>query len=293
MPMGVCLHSAHNMSVFSYQGWFWSSFSHASSWDDGNPWRQTVSVFAAVCLRTDALIAPWSNCYTNLYVLSIFGPPSFISAVLFNLLSLLLSFVSAYSFHVAADGQMQPVPFPPDALVGPGIPRHARQINTLNHGEVVCAVTISNPTRHVYTGGKGCVKVWDISHPGNKSPVSQLDCLVSLYRTTSFSWAREVFVVLPSPPWGSKDEDVADCTDLAIRVLFKWVELNLIVITTHHNLEILHICRRFTLFNVSATSEPRQLHPLLLSTPRWPDTDCGRWGEHVVNLGFGHAHSQD
>lgn len=74
---------------------------------------------------------------------------------------------------------MQPVPFPPDALIGPGIPRHARQINTLSHGEVVCAVTISNPTRHVYTGGKGCVKVWDISHPGNKTPVSQLDCLVS------------------------------------------------------------------------------------------------------------------
>ncbi|XP_077943168.1 transducin-like enhancer protein 4 isoform X3 [Gasterosteus aculeatus] len=83
----------------------------------------------------------------------------------------------AYSFHVSADGQMQPVPFPPDALIGPGIPRHARQINTLGHGDVVCAVTISNPTRHVYTGGKGCVKVWDISHPGNKTPVSQLDCL--------------------------------------------------------------------------------------------------------------------
>uniref|UniRef100_A0A8C4H1R2 Groucho/TLE N-terminal Q-rich domain-containing protein n=1 Tax=Dicentrarchus labrax TaxID=13489 RepID=A0A8C4H1R2_DICLA len=83
----------------------------------------------------------------------------------------------AYSFHVSADGQMQPVPFPPDSLIGPGIPRHARQINTLSHGEVVCAVTISNPTRHVYTGGKGCVKVWDISHPGNKTPVSQLDCL--------------------------------------------------------------------------------------------------------------------
>ncbi|XP_029295199.1 transducin-like enhancer protein 4 isoform X4 [Cottoperca gobio] len=83
----------------------------------------------------------------------------------------------AYSFHVSADGQMQPVPFPPDALIGSGIPRHARQINTLSHGEVVCAVTISNPTRHVYTGGKGCVKVWDISHPGNKTPVSQLDCL--------------------------------------------------------------------------------------------------------------------
>ncbi|XP_012867558.1 PREDICTED: transducin-like enhancer protein 3 isoform X13 [Dipodomys ordii] len=83
----------------------------------------------------------------------------------------------AYSFHVSADGQIQPVPFPHDALAGPGIPRHARQINTLSHGEVVCAVTISNPTRHVYTGGKGCVKIWDISQPGSKSPISQLDCL--------------------------------------------------------------------------------------------------------------------
>lgn len=25
---------------------------------------------------------------------------------------------------------------------------------------------------------QGCVKVWDISQPGNKSPISQLDCLV-------------------------------------------------------------------------------------------------------------------
>lgn len=81
---------------------------------------------------------------------------------------------------MSADGQMQPVPFPHDALAGPGIPRHARQINTLSHGEVVCAVTISNPTRHVYTGGKGCVKIWDISQPGSKSPISQLDCLVRI-----------------------------------------------------------------------------------------------------------------
>ncbi|XP_044300822.1 transducin-like enhancer protein 3 isoform X9 [Varanus komodoensis] len=87
----------------------------------------------------------------------------------------------AYSFHVGAEGQMQPVPFPHDALAGPGIPRHARQINTLSHGEVVCAVTISNPTRHVYTGGKGCVKIWDISQPGTKSPISQLDCLGQLH----------------------------------------------------------------------------------------------------------------
>ncbi|XP_072213435.1 transducin-like enhancer protein 2 isoform X2 [Excalfactoria chinensis] len=83
----------------------------------------------------------------------------------------------AYSFHVSADGQMQPVPFPPDALLGSGIPRHARQLHSLAHGEVVCAVTISNSTRHVYTGGKGCVKVWDVGQPGTKTAVAQLDCL--------------------------------------------------------------------------------------------------------------------
>ncbi|XP_063696793.1 protein groucho isoform X4 [Culicoides brevitarsis] len=83
----------------------------------------------------------------------------------------------AYSFHMNGEGSLQPVPFPQDALNGPGIPRHARQINNLNHGEVVCAVTISNPTKYVYTGGKGCVKVWDISQPSNRTPVSQLDCL--------------------------------------------------------------------------------------------------------------------
>ena len=79
-----------------------------------------------------------------------------------------------------------PVPFPHDALVGPNIPRHARLMTTLNHGEVVCAITISNPTKHVYTGGKGCVKVWDISQGNVKSPVSQLDCLVSLFHVTDF-----------------------------------------------------------------------------------------------------------
>lgn len=88
-----------------------------------------------------------------------------------------LGSVRAYSFHVNGEGHLAPVPFPPDALLAAGIPRHARQINTLHHGEVVCAVTISNPTKYVYTGGKGCVKVWDISQPGSKTPVSQLDCL--------------------------------------------------------------------------------------------------------------------
>jgi len=91
----------------------------------------------------------------------------------------------AYSFHVTGDGNMQPVPFPPDALLGPNIPRHARQLSTLNHGEVVCAVTVSNPPRHVYTGGKGCVKVWDINQALTQStinkPISTLECLRDIY----------------------------------------------------------------------------------------------------------------
>lgn len=56
----------------------------------------------------------------------------------------------AYFFHVSADGQMQPVPFPNDALAGPGIPRHVLADQHSQPREVVCAVTISNPTRHVH-----------------------------------------------------------------------------------------------------------------------------------------------
>jgi len=82
-----------------------------------------------------------------------------------------------YSLHSVGDGPPQPVHMPQDALTGPGIPHQARAFNTLMHGEVVCAVTISNPTRHVYTGGKGCVKIWDIGQPSLKSPISILECL--------------------------------------------------------------------------------------------------------------------
>ena len=81
------------------------------------------------------------------------------------------------SFMVTPDGNMQPAHFPPDASVGPGIPRQVREIDQLNHGEVVCAVTISNPTQYVYTGGKGCVKVWDINSRNPKTPAYSLECL--------------------------------------------------------------------------------------------------------------------
>ena len=92
-----------------------------------------------------------------------------------------LSGKHAYSLHVGPDGTGQSVPFPQDALVGVGIPKQAKPVDTLNHGEVVCAVTISNPTKNVYTGGKGCVKIWDIMQKGSKGPIAQLDCLVSIF----------------------------------------------------------------------------------------------------------------
>jgi groucho len=89
-------------------------------------------------------------------------------------------FERTYSFHIAVDGTVNPAVFPSDALSSPGVPRQVKLINSLAHGEVVCAVTISNPTRHVYTGGKGCVKIWDISSTTSgytKNPLHQLDCL--------------------------------------------------------------------------------------------------------------------
>ncbi|RDD42794.1 Transducin-like enhancer protein 1 [Trichoplax sp. H2] len=85
----------------------------------------------------------------------------------------------AYSFRVGADGIAQPAQFPQDALMDSEIPRHVRLMDSLNHGEVVCAVTISDRSKHVFTGGKGCVKVWDINQL-NKT-VSVLECLPDNY----------------------------------------------------------------------------------------------------------------
>ena len=60
----------------------------------------------------------------------------------------------SYSFVIGKDGSMQAVSISPDATVGPGLPRSIRNLYTLLHNEVVCAVAISNPVRHIYTGGK-------------------------------------------------------------------------------------------------------------------------------------------
>lgn len=97
-----------------------------------------------------------------------------------------------YAFHVSDEGRSpKPVQFPTDATSANGIPTGVRQAMVLNHGEVVCAVTVSNPARHIYTGGKGVVKIWDMSDLSStptkpssphspivkQKPVSQFECL--------------------------------------------------------------------------------------------------------------------
>ena len=113
----------------------------------------------------------------------------------------LFSLFSHYSVYINANGQSQPVPMMDDVLKQPGLPKDIRQLSTLNHGEVVCAVAISNPVKHVYTGGKvriagslpskhcvmvcvcvqGCVKVWEVGSGSVKVPVHQLECLSENY----------------------------------------------------------------------------------------------------------------
>jgi len=61
----------------------------------------------------------------------------------------------AYSVFTTNDSQgnavSKPVNMTPEALTGPNIPTSARELATLMHGEVVCAVTISEPSKRIYT----------------------------------------------------------------------------------------------------------------------------------------------
>lgn len=59
-------------------------------------------------------------------------------------------------------------------------PDTIRPMATLPHGDVVCAVAVSNNARNVYTGGKGCVKVWDMFQP-QMGALAELDCLKDHY----------------------------------------------------------------------------------------------------------------
>jgi len=64
------------------------------------------------------------------------------------------------------------------------MPEKVNELCSLNHDQVVCAVSIGSNVqqRHlVYTGGKGCVKIWDISQcePSSEisKPLEHIDCL--------------------------------------------------------------------------------------------------------------------
>ncbi|BHF61589.1 Transducin-like enhancer protein 4 [Sparganum proliferum] len=91
-----------------------------------------------------------------------------------------------------------PVPLTPEAFIGPGIPRQAKAVQYLEHGEVVCAVMINSPAQHIYTGGRGCVKLWDMSvlapldGTGPASPMGTKSCLTSLSCLKSDDYIRSI-----------------------------------------------------------------------------------------------------
>nr|XP_009683866.1 PREDICTED: transducin-like enhancer protein 2 [Struthio camelus australis] len=74
----------------------------------------------------------------------------------------------AYSFHVSADGQMQPVPFPPDALIGSRIPRHAPQLqlDCLNRDNYIRSCKLLPDGRSLIVGGEAStLSIWDLAAP--------------------------------------------------------------------------------------------------------------------------------
>eukprot|EP00108_Taenia_solium_P007487 TsM_000098100 transcript=TsM_000098100 gene=TsM_000098100 len=87
--------------------------------------------------------------------------------------------------YVYVEGQPPaPITLPPEACSGPGIPHSTKVIQTIEHGEVVCAVMINSSTRHIYTGGKGTVKLWDLAAATaegaptvSKTALATMDCL--------------------------------------------------------------------------------------------------------------------
>lgn len=102
-----------------------------------------------------------------------------------------------YSFHcdssdpVPSVTSLQPYTFPSNAFNSDDCPRQIRILSNLMHGDVVCAVTISDQNKHIYTGGKGCVKIWDLKESINNQmntngrsspltiskPIGQFECL--------------------------------------------------------------------------------------------------------------------
>ncbi|CAJ0578068.1 unnamed protein product, partial [Mesorhabditis spiculigera] len=94
----------------------------------------------------------------------------------------------SYSFTIES-GVQRPTSFPNDAITAPGMPKNLKKVDELPHGDVVCAVTVAKNKETVFTGGKGCVKVWTLpsssegsSPPASpRSPVYSLGCLGDQY----------------------------------------------------------------------------------------------------------------
>ena len=97
-----------------------------------------------------------------------------------------------YSVHIGSDGQVQPVNFPVDAISAPDLPRSIRTYCTLSHNEVVCAVAISDPVKHIYTGGKVVsslqlvLQVWPLC----------LSCYRAVWRCGTCRWYRVAIELL-------------------------------------------------------------------------------------------------
>ena len=97
-----------------------------------------------------------------------------------------------YSFHCdsydpsPSASSLQPYTFPSDTSELNDGPRRTKILSHLIHGDVVCAVTISDLNKHIYTGGKGCVKIWDLKESTKENanlpmtinkPIGQFECL--------------------------------------------------------------------------------------------------------------------
>lgn len=55
------------------------------------------------------------------------------------------------------------------------LPRNISTVKVFNHKEVVCAVTINVKSKQVLTGGKGVVKIWDLSKEINSDSAETLE----------------------------------------------------------------------------------------------------------------------
>ncbi|GMS99064.1 hypothetical protein PENTCL1PPCAC_21239, partial [Pristionchus entomophagus] len=76
-------------------------------------------------------------------------------------------------------------------------PKSVKAIHDLPHGEVVCAVAISNDAQRVFTGGKACVKIWDLAANTSQAR-ARLECLEDNYIRNCKLFAEGTHLVVGS-----------------------------------------------------------------------------------------------